>query len=166
MSILDKKAYNRANYLANRERILESAKARAAAFRRDHPDILAARKKAFALRHREKIREYKRENYQKNAEKIKAKVSRWYYANQDRAKAYHAIQKARERCATIGDLTAIAKVYERCVWWRQWFDVVVDHIVPFAKSGSHEASNLQIIYASENLHKHAKLNYKPKVVFV
>jgi len=71
-----------------------------------------------------------------------------------------------QRAATIGDLTEIAKVYERAKWWRQWFDVAVDHIIPLSKNGTHEASNLQIIYAFENAIKHTNSEYKPRVVFM
>jgi len=36
---------------------------------------------------------------------------------------------------------------------------------PFCKGGAYEASNLQIIYASENRKKKDSLSYKPNVVF-
>jgi hypothetical protein len=72
---------------------------------------------------------------------------------------------ALKRKVTVGDLTEIAKVYERRSWWGQWFDVVVDHIVPLFHGGTHEAKNLQIIYRFENSRKGRSLNYKPRVIF-
>jgi 5-methylcytosine-specific restriction endonuclease McrA len=76
------------------------------------------------------------------------------------------LREARKRNATIGDLTDIAKVYERARWWKQWFDVAVDHIIPLSRGGTHEAANLQIIYGFENNRKYNKPSYRPKVVFV
>jgi 5-methylcytosine-specific restriction endonuclease McrA len=75
-------------------------------------------------------------------------------------------RRAMKRNVTVGDLTAIAKIYERAKEWRQWFDVVVDHIIPLIKGGTHEASNLQIIYGFDNARKHDSLTYKPRVVFL
>jgi 5-methylcytosine-specific restriction endonuclease McrA len=76
-----------------------------------------------------------------------------------------ALHYARKRRATIGDLAAIRAKYKRAHELRRWFDVEVDHIVPLARGGAHEASNLQIIYTYENRRKHACLGYKPRVVF-
>lgn len=78
----------------------------------------------------------------------------------------HAKKRALKRGVAVGDLTKIAKIYARCEWWRQWFDVLVDHIIPLGRGGSHEASNLQIIYRRDNEKKHLKLDYKPQVIFL
>lgn len=92
------------------------------------------------------------------AERNPVKVRTW------RNKSW-AKWNALKRNATIGDLTEIAKVYERRSWWGQWFDVVVDHIIPLACGGTHEAKNLQIIYRFENSRKFQSLNYKPRIIF-
>lgn len=60
---------------------------------------------------------------------------------------------------------ALAAVYARPRELRQWFDVVVDHIIPLAKGGAHAASNLQIIYRKDNGRKGVRLDYIPAVVF-
>jgi 5-methylcytosine-specific restriction endonuclease McrA len=60
----------------------------------------------------------------------------------------------------------ITAIYRRCQELRQWFSVVVDHIIPLSRGGMHEAANLQIIYDFENSRKHTNINYKPKVIFL
>jgi HNH endonuclease. len=67
---------------------------------------------------------------------------------------------ALKRNAPIGSLKAIVKVYAQCRWWKKWFNVEVDHIIPLARGGSHSAENLQIIFTSENRRKRASLAYK------
>jgi 5-methylcytosine-specific restriction endonuclease McrA len=59
----------------------------------------------------------------------------------------------------------ITKIYRRAAELRQWFDVVVDHIIPIAKGGKHHPDNLQIIYKRENQIKGARLDYLPTVIF-
>jgi 5-methylcytosine-specific restriction endonuclease McrA len=69
-------------------------------------------------------------------------------------------RKARQGCQR-----EVEKIYARAQELRQWFNVVVDHIVPLAKGGAHTTSNLQIIYSFENAAKADSLTYKPKVIF-
>lgn len=146
----DKKAYNNAWAKANREKCnaaqlkwnqknRDKLHAIHRAYRERHPEKRAAMEKSWRDRNREKVLEWKRK--------------------------YSAMRRARLRLATIGDLTAIAKVYERAEHLRQWFDVCVDHIWPLAKGGTHSPDNLQIIYRSENNHKRAQWGYEPKVIF-
>jgi hypothetical protein len=85
---------------------------------------------------------------------------------QAKGREYRAIRRAIELTADVRDRPGIAKIYKRAGVLRQWFDVVVDHIIPLAKGGAHAPGNLQIIYRLENLHKNASLGYKPKVIFV
>ena len=120
----------------------------------------------------------KREQYKKRR---KAAFAKWMRENRTEAllrksarkknhqhkyNAYESKRRALKRQSRIGNFDAVIKVYERAKWWRQWFNVVVDHIVPLIKGGAHDASNLQIIYESDNARKHASLNYKPRVIFV
>lgn len=90
----------------------------------------------------------------------------WRLRNLDKRNQTEALRRARRRSATIGDLTDIAKVYERAKWWAKWFTVEVDHVISLAKGGTHEAKNLQIIYDYENRRKGVNPGYKPRVVFV
>jgi hypothetical protein len=116
-------------------------------------------------KHRTKINETHKRWRATNREKFSAIQKRSRKANWPRYLATAAARRARKRLLTVGDLTAIAMVYARCQELRQWFDVSVDHVVPLAKGGTHEAGNLQIIYAFENSLKQDKLNYKPRVIF-
>ncbi len=106
----------------------------------------------------------------KNPEKCRLKTRRWRENNpeQFRSQSQKACAKRRalSRNATIGDLTEIAKVYSRAQELRNLrFNVQVDHITPLSKGGAHEPSNLQILYAYENMRKGNSLTYIPEVIF-
>jgi HNH endonuclease len=112
-----------------------------------------------------KVKAHHAKSYKTNYSKVRKHQAEYFKQNRSKFRANTVAYKARKRLATIGDLTDMAKIYERAEELRQWFDVVVDHIIPWAKGGTHEASNLQIIYASENRRKYDKLDYKPRVIF-
>ncbi len=82
--------------------------------------------------------------------------------------SYHCARRwAMTRCRTVPETGAeIKKIYARALKLRQWFDVVVDHIIPLSKDGLHCPGNLQIIYRHENDAKHNNENYKPQIVFL
>jgi 5-methylcytosine-specific restriction endonuclease McrA len=119
-------------------------------------------------KHGERLRAHRRKRFA-SIPKIRTQVQEWKKANPDRVKILrnkgNGIRRARERLAAIGDLTDIAKVYERAKWWQQWFDVVVDHTISLARGGAHAAKNLQIIYRFENEKKGTRSDYKPRVIF-
>jgi len=134
----------------NHDKLLEQYRAK----RLKNPEAGYARTRKWYLKNRPRVLEYNKWRHRNRPE------------NPFRIRARNKAREALKKGATIGNLTDIAKVYERARWWKQWFDVVVDHICPLSKGGAHAATNLQIIYASENLRKHARLNYNPQVVFV
>lgn len=106
----------------------------------------------------------------KNREGHNAYLMKRYYEKKEHCRAIgrrlSGMRRARKRVVTIGELTDIAKVYERCAELGQWFKgLVVDHIIPLARGGAHEAKNLQIIYDFENRRKGSRLDYKPRVIF-
>lgn len=141
-------------------------------YRKSNRDKILATKAAWRKANPENALKWRADNRGKIMEYRKATKEKrldWQttydQANLDKKAAREELRRARKRQATIGDLTDISKIYERAQWWRQWFDVAVDHIMPLSKNGTHEASNLQIIYGFENSRKNAKLDYKPQIIF-
>lgn len=100
----------------------------------------------------------------------KFKLTQRKYAQSIKGKIHRILitrrYQMKKRNIPVMESELIKQVYARAEELRQWFDVVVDHILPLSKGGVHSASNLQIIYAKENKQKAAKLNYTPKVIFI
>lgn len=173
-------AYLLAYYHKNKERCKSYVSAEAKARNRERlkawvatlsPEVEREMKRAHYAQYIAKFRDVINAKRRERHDAMKAKLAREKYkaANPDRVKILarkgRGIRRARLRAATIGDLTDIHKIYERCHWWKQWFDVVVDHVISLARGGTHEAKNLQIIYRFENEKKGARQDYKPRVVF-
>lgn len=136
----------------------------------DKQDNLRHGRKKSNRTYREKNRELRNQKNkiwrQKNKTRRKQYQARWIKAHSARM-CYHAqLRRARKKKAAISDLPQIKKIYARAAELRQWFDVVVDHIIPLAKSGAHSPENLQIIYRKENGEKGIRLDYRPSIVFV
>lgn len=105
------------------------------------------------------------QRYAKSARR-KETLRQWYANGGDiNLRVNGVIRRARERLATIGDVSAIRAIYRRAKELRQWFDVVVDHNIPLSRGGAHAAHNLQIIYRRENSEKSNRLDYVPTLVF-
>jgi hypothetical protein len=138
---------------------------RNAEYRKAHKEKTKDYLSEYQKSNRDKLRKYLSEYYKANRDEIRNRKTKWRNANRGRYQALSMAYNARKRQATIGDLTEIAKLYERARELRQWFDVAVDHTVPLSKGGTHEASNLQILYVFENCSKQGNLNYKPRVIF-
>lgn len=133
--------------------------------------------------HREIVREVDHKRREAEPEKIREStrrsVRKWRAANPEYSREYwqahpeknranSAKRRALKRKATIGDLTAIARIYDvaansdhvRCYLCGELIpngERHVDHIVPLSKGGLHTASNLAIACAACNLSKYAKL---------
>jgi 5-methylcytosine-specific restriction endonuclease McrA len=89
------------------------------------------------------------------------------YRSTEHGRSVKAALQAKRRAHFVGRMSpAIHKIYARATELRQWFDVVVDHIVPLSKGGLHLPENLQLIYRSENNRKHNSDSYQPTVVFI
>jgi len=145
------------------------------------PEIIRARCHRWLAANRKKRNLSKRQYRLANIDKIKAYNKQWRIKNfvkrqvydkhyrlthNSKMRAKSQKRKALKLKATIGDLSQIQKIYERAAQYRKWFDVVVDHIIPLSKGGAHSPENLQIIYAEENSVKGARLDYRPRVIFV
>ncbi len=161
----------------------EEYKLRAKLWQRANPERAYAKAKRYRAKYRERYNAAQKKWRDNNPEKVKGIAHKTYRKHgakylegvkkrlgmeRYRARCLHHVRlrEARKKLLTIGDVTDIAKVYERARWWKQWFDVAVDHIIPLSRNGTHEATNLQIIYGFENNRKYNNANYKPKVVFV
>jgi 5-methylcytosine-specific restriction endonuclease McrA len=114
----------------------------------------------------EKVRGWYAKYRRNNRDKTRAAIARWAKNNLHKRCASAARRRARMGDGSFRKNEQIDRIYARAQWWRKWFDVVVDHVIPLAKGGTHTADNLQIIYAFENTKKHARLDYKPRIVFL
>jgi 5-methylcytosine-specific restriction endonuclease McrA len=134
-----------------------------------HREARNARTRIWQAKFPEKVKEACRNWRIANPEKARLSCQKWKLKNSEKVKEFYrrnsAKRRAFKRNALISDLDSIRRIYERCRELRQWFNVVVDHIIPLARGGTHCPCNLQIIYQSENEKKHAKLSYKPTVIF-
>lgn len=101
-------------------------------------------------------------------------MAEWYKANSDRAKAIQAKYRAENpdkrqansaryharkiSAIQVENCPRVNAIYFIAAWLRsKGDDVHVDHIIPLSKGGPHVADNLQILTATENMRKGAKL---------
>lgn len=147
-------ARSRAGYLANRE----SRIAAAIQWKQANP---------------EKVRGYRKIGYSRNPQRDLDNRRRWMAANPERESANNrlrlAVRRARKRGASIGpvDLDALwesqgewcplcGAEIDRSLTYPDPLSQSVDHIVPLAKGGTHEQSNLQWTHLVCNNRKGAR----------
>jgi hypothetical protein len=104
-------------------------------------------------------------NYSKRKVYLRESNKKWRKRFPERAMAGVFKYQARKRAARFGDRSAVKAIYKRAAELRRYFDVVVDHIIPFTKGGLDCAENLQIIYRFDNEKKGTLLDYRPCVIF-
>ena len=171
-----KKAYREANkekikdyYEANKERILERNKT----YREANKDKI----KVYREANKERLSEYSKAYYESNKEKKKAyreankdKLSEYFKAYREANKDKGSENQSRYRSMKR---EAIPKFLRNCEVERKRLQDTyklrqliseatgiehhVDHMWPLSKGGPHWSGNLQIITATENLSKNAKL---------
>ena len=170
----DKKAYDKARYKANKEKILARNKAWYAenkekhgaitkAWREDNKERHATKNKAYYEANKEKIKAQCKVYREANKEKRKAQTKAWEEANRDKVNAKLAKRRASKLNRTPGwltkeDLGKIKEFYKEAQKRKEetgeeWH---VDHIIPLQGeniSGLHVPDNLQVIRAKDNLSK-------------
>lgn len=160
-------------YHLNKERYAEQSKA----YRAANKEKIAEYRKAYNEANKEKIKEQKKVYIEANKDKIEAyneankenmvkRRKAYYKANKESYITRNAIRRARKR-------NAIPKFLRNCEVEKQRLRDIyklsqlfsgatgiehhVDHMVPLSKGGPHWSGNLQILTATENLTKNAKL---------
>jgi 5-methylcytosine-specific restriction endonuclease McrA len=151
-------------YEENREKVLE----RKRKYREENREMLRERARKWYEENREKAHESNRKYREENPEKGRECKRKWREENPEKERAKRAKRRALKNKVTVGDLTAIARVYDLatngdsvpcylCGKVIPKGERHVDHIIPLSKGGLHTASNLAIACAKCNMSKGAKL---------
>jgi 5-methylcytosine-specific restriction endonuclease McrA len=167
----------RAVYRAWKQRNPEVAKAATERWRANNPEKLRQQARRKYRKHRERILAVQRDYNTRNSKRIVARVLAWAKENPDRVRRNSrnwnarnpdkvrlngARQAARRRNApgtfSDADICRLFVFQEgECVYCRRWLDKYhIDHVVPLARGGSNDPSNLQLLCRSCNSHKAAR----------
>lgn len=150
----------RERYWSNPEKFRESARESAKRQRKTAPEAVAARKRRSYEQNRESILERQAAYREQNREerraagrtrldpvKNRAKVKAWREVNPDKKLAAKKRRRAREAGAPVVDFTAkqwrelLEEFDGRCAYCSN-LATTQDHLTPFARGGSHTASNI------------------------
>ena len=149
----------------------EAARAYQKAYSKDYREAnkekIAVRKKAYYQANREEIIAYQKDYYQANKEKFTVRKKVWRKANKEKINEQTARRRAVKRkripikvrdCPI--EKERLRQIYKLSHMFTKATGVQhhVDHMWPLDKKGPHWSGNLQIITATENLRKNAKLN--------
>ena len=157
------KAYSKDYREANKEKIAAKKKA----WYEANKEKIAVRKKAYYQANREEIIAYQKDYYQANKEKFTVRKKVWRKANKEKINEQTARRRAVKRkripikvrdCPI--EKERLRQIYKLSHMFTKATGVQhhVDHMWPLDKKGPHWSGNLQIITATENLRKNAKLN--------
>tara|TARA_R110002012_G_scaffold306002_1_gene510415 strand:+ start:51 stop:605 length:555 start_codon:yes stop_codon:yes gene_type:complete len=158
-----RRAYQKAYSEANKEKIK--------AYREANKEKLAVKKKVWGKAYREankeKIAVKKKAYREANKEEIAVKKKAYYQANKEKYAARAAKRRAAKRkqipikvrdCPIekdrVNQIYKLRDIFTKATGVQHH----VDHMWPLDKDGPHWSGNLQIITATENLRKKAKLN--------
>jgi 5-methylcytosine-specific restriction endonuclease McrA len=154
----EKRAYDKAWYQANKERIRDSRKA----YYHANKEIQKAKRedyfKNYRESNREKIASGQRAYDAANREKNNARTKIWSEENREKRNSKEAGRRARKLNQTP-DLNIAEKVEIQCMYLYNQImpgDWHVDHIVALANGGLHHPANLQILSKFDNLSKGAR----------
>ena len=160
------KAYNKAYYAANRERLLEQKRVYQRAYSEANKEKVAAQHKSWYEANREQINAQHKAYYEANREEINAKRKAYREANREKACVNSARRRALKRKQIPVHLRDCPKEKERLVQIYTLRNILsqatgvehhVDHMWPLADGGPHWSGNLQVIPAEENLRKNASV---------
>lgn len=156
------RAYYKANtektkayYQSHKERFLERAKARQLA----NPGMNTIKMAEWRKANPEKAKMVSKDYYKKNKEKIHAQNSAWKNANPEQIKRYRHERRAKKNQSEIEKFLVI-EIFERDRWicqlckkkvnkrlkYPDLLSATLDHIIPFAKGGSHSRANTQLAH--------------------
>ena len=117
-------------------------------------------------KNRKAVRRYRANNPEKVRLMYHKAVRRWRANNTAAVNYFNATRRALQRNASMGCQQQVRQIYKRCRELRRHgLNVVVDHVIPLAKGGSHSSDNLQIICAFDNSRKGASTEHSPFMVF-
>ena len=139
----EKKAYNKAYYERNRERLLSQSKSNGKKYYEKNKKEITAREKSYREVNKEKIAARKKDYFKKNKESFSSRL---------------ANRRARKLNQTP-DLNKAEKVEVDFMYLYNQImpgDWHVDHIVALANGGLHHPANLQILSKFDNLSKGAR----------
>lgn len=143
-SEFDQKAYNRAYYLANAEKI----KARSAARRAANLSEAQEYDRTYAAAHREEARQRAAAWAAKNPERKRANDRAWKAANPEAVRASNGKRRALKRGATTPLTTRqwldILEEFDHCCAYCQTRGVELEqeHITPLSRGGQHTRHNV------------------------
>lgn len=138
--------------------------------------------KQYALKRADHLKEYRASYYQEHRDRIVKRVMAYYWddperARQQRRKYYRShpevgrinskLAKHRRRTAegwyTADDIRRMIRQQKGKCWWcgKKYGDNYhLDHVIPIARGGTNDPSNLCLACAACNLSKHAKLPHE------
>lgn len=144
----DRRAYRKAYYAANKEKMNAVSRAYRAAHKEQLNDYL----RAYRLTHKDK--RDRSGYYSANKTKINAGNSVWKRLNPARVAAISARRRARVTSSVCK--CCKGKEFVALYGLARWLRLEVDHVRPISKGGAHCMLNLQLIPRPENLRKNAK----------
>lgn len=127
--------------IANRERSNRTQRER----RKRNPEKTKNEKRISYVRHADRIKAYAKEYANRNPEKKRERFARYFKKNQAKRLEEWGWKDALRRGCRVGDRSLIVPIYQKAIdmakeTGERWS---VDHIIPLALGGIHDAENMQ-----------------------